>query len=211
MLVKVENERNKRNDENKLEAALNGKLYTVHVNHRQRKIRNFEEWTTLNASFYQNGIGLEKVYEDRKKGVNRFLRQIDNNSSKNRSEEVYKETSAVLEPKGLVLDLVKNYSKKTLVEVGLEMTRTWYLILTEKANDVDQKLNRQYEASQFGIGIKSNIEHDTAYNLEHACKVWKKKVKRLKKVTRKSENKELNELKKHEKFKYTILNPIYEA
>ncbi|CAG8780602.1 18904_t:CDS:2 [Gigaspora margarita] len=47
------------------------------------------------------------------------------------------------------------------------------------------------------IGIKWNEKPNTTNNLEPACKSWNKKIKKLK-ITQKSKNEDLKELKKYE-------------
>ncbi|KAF0556228.1 hypothetical protein F8M41_015989 [Gigaspora margarita] len=70
---------------------------------------------------------------------------------------------------------------------------------------VDEAIKRY---SKNGIGAESDLGPNTANDIESACEIWKKKVEKLKKTTRKSESKNTNE---PEKYKRSTLNPAYEA
>ncbi|CAG8653826.1 29004_t:CDS:2, partial [Gigaspora margarita] len=115
--------------------------------------------------------------------------------------ELKQEKSIKLGPEIALANLIDSY---------LEVLDTWIFKLRRTSKPVIKKAKHEAikRYSKNGIGIESDLGSNTANNIESACEIWKKKVEKLKKTTRKSKSENTNE---PEKYGKSTLNPACES
>ncbi|CAG8819893.1 25835_t:CDS:2, partial [Gigaspora margarita] len=145
--------------------------------------------------YYQDEIGLEKAYEDWKKRINR--RQIDDgtNQVKKDEYEAFKSYERPTEP-----------NKRTQVKNRLK-TFSYCQEYTEMKH-IDKTIEGYFKNR---TSIEADIGPNSTNDLEYTCENWKKRVKILKRMTKKSKDKDQNETKKQEEHGQANLNFLYKT